>query len=185
MAEKNLSPSDNNPDINNLASGQAVAYVDGSYDVTTERFSYGIVMFAKPEGDISSYLFEEEPGRVKLEFKEALPDGAYKFTLCKAFSHKELASMRNVAGEIMGSAQAMKSAAELGLKHITICHDYEGIAAWCTGAWKAKLPWTQKYKGFYDEMKQKIKIDFVKVKGHSKNPLNDLADSLAKEALGK
>ena len=36
---------------------------------------------------------------------------------------------------------------------------------------------------FYDEMKEKIEIEFVKVKGHSNDKYNDLADELAKKAL--
>jgi len=36
---------------------------------------------------------------------------------------------------------------------------------------------------FYDEISQDIRVDFIKVKGHSNDRYNDLADALAKEAL--
>lgn len=139
------------------------AYVDGSYNVSTKRFGYGIVLFT-----------------------DALnPDGTpQEIRLSKAFSHEELAEMRNVAGEIMGAAQAMKTAKALGLKELTIYHDYEGIAKWCTGEWKAKKEWTKKYKTFFDEISQDIVITFQKVDAHSGNLYNDIADKLAKEAVG-
>lgn len=104
--------------------------------------------------------------------------------MSKAFSHEELAEMRNVAGEIMGAAQAMKTAKALGLKELTIYHDYEGIAKWCTGEWKTKKEWTKKYKAFYDEISQDITVSFQKVEAHSGNQYNDIADKLAKEAVG-
>ena len=141
----------------------AIAYVDGSYNVHTGQFSYGVVFFT---------------GAKDLSGK------AQELHYSQAFSHPELAEMRNVAGEIMGSGQAMKIARTLGIRELTIYHDYEGIAKWCTGEWKAKKPWTRKYKEFYDEVSKEVQISFVKVKGHSNDKYNDLADALAKEAVG-
>ena len=139
------------------------AYVDGSYNIATKRFGYGVVFFT------DGVTENGEP-----EY----------FTLSKAFSEPELAEMRNVAGEIMGAAQAIKSAKSRGYKSITIYHDYEGIAKWCTGEWKAKKVWTKKYKAFYDEISKDISVTFKKVEAHSGNKYNDLADKLAKEAVG-
>ena len=92
--------------------------------------------------------------------------------------------MRNVAGEIMGAAQSMKIADLLKIPELTIYHDYEGIAKWCTGEWKAKKTWTRKYRDFYLEKSKTVSISFVKVKGHSHDKYNDLADSLARKAVG-
>ena len=139
------------------------AYVDGSYNINTKRFGYGVVLFTDRVGE------DGEPEIIKLS---------------KGFDEPELAEMRNVAGEIMGSVQAMKSAAARGLKELVIYHDYEGIAKWCTGEWKAKKKWTQKYKAFYEEMSKQIQISFIKVEAHSGDVYNDLADRLAKEAVG-
>lgn len=130
------------------------AYVDGSY--YNGEFSYGVVI---------------------------LRDGK---ELC--FSGKSndetLASMHNVAGEIKGAETAIRYAVEEGLKKITIYYDYEGIAKWCLGEWKANKKGTQAYKRFYDSVKNKILIEFIKVKGHSNDKYNDMADQLAKSALG-
>ena len=141
----------------------AAAYVDGSYNVKTKLFSYGIVFFTG--------AVDQEGNRQELHFS-------------KAFEHEELAQMRNVAGEIMGAAQAMKIAGKLGIRELVIYHDYEGISKWCTGEWKAKQTWTQKYRDFYLEMSRILAISFVKVKGHSHDKYNDLADALARKAVG-
>lgn len=96
----------------------------------------------------------------------------------------ELAKMRNVAGEIKGAEAAMRYAVSEGLDKITIYHDYEGIAKWCLGEWKANKEGTKAYKRFYDSIKNQVLIEFVKVKGHSHDKYNDMADRLAKNALG-
>ncbi len=138
------------------ASAQVIAYVDGSYRSDTGEFSYGMVI---------------------------LKDGE-EHTFCEKMTDKELALMHNVAGEIKGSEAAMQYAVDHNIPEITIYHDYEGIAKWCTGAWKATKPGTIAYQAFYREAMKKVKVHFVKVKGHSNDKYNDMADQLAKKALG-
>lgn len=137
-------------------SGSVIAYVDGSYRADTKEFSYGMVI---------------------------LQDGE-EHCFCKKIEDKELALMHNVAGEIKGSEAAMQYAMDHQIPEITIYHDYEGIAKWCTGAWKANKSGTQAYQAFYQEATKKVKVHFVKVKGHSNDKYNDMADQLAKSALG-
>lgn len=131
-------------------------YVDGSYNSVTEEFSYGMVVLS-------------EAGEEKYN--------------CK-FDDKELAAMRNVAGEIKGAEAAMQYALDHQIPAITIYHDYEGIARWCLGEWKTNKEGTKAYKAFYDKASKKVKISFEKVTGHSNDKYNDMADELAKEALG-
>lgn len=135
---------------------EAVAYVDGSYNITTKEYSYGAVIF---------HQGKEE------HFSEK-------------FDNQEMASMRNVAGEIEGSMCAMRYCVEHGIKSIDIYFDYQGIASWCLGEWKTNKEGTIAYKRYYDEIKSKVLVNFVKVKGHSGDKYNDLADSLAKAAVG-
>lgn len=134
----------------------AVAYVDGSFDKVSGDFSYGMVI-----------LYQGE----EFTFNQRIQDG-------------ELAQMHNVAGEIKGAEAAMRYALEHGLEKIVIYHDYEGIAKWCNGAWKANKEGTKAYKAYYDSVCDKLQIEFVKVKGHSNDKYNDMADALAKQALG-
>lgn len=131
-------------------------YVDGSYNSATEEFSYGMVVL--------------------------LEDGEEKYN-CK-FDDKELAAMHNVAGEIKGAEAAMQYALDHQIPAIEIYHDYEGIARWCLGEWKTNKEGTKAYKAFYDMASRQVKISFVKVTGHSNDKYNDMADELAKEALG-
>ena len=136
--------------------GAAVAYVDGSYNVKTTEFSYGAVIFV----------------------------GDTVVEMSKAFLDPELATMRNVAGEIMGARAAMEYCIEHGIDKLDIYYDYQGIEKWCTGDWKTTKSGTTKYKEYYDSIKEKLDVRFVKVKGHSGDKYNDRADKLAKTALG-
>jgi ribonuclease HI len=139
-------------EINSLEPGEALAYVDGSYNADTGFYSCGVVFFCEGE---------------ELHF-------------CKKGQEKELASMRNVAGEIMGAQMAMEEALRRGLKQITIVHDYQGIASWCTGDWKTNKEGTKAYKAYFDSLNGRLEVSFQKVKGH---PYNDLADELAKSVI--
>ena len=138
------------------ASDVVEIYVDGSYHAATKEFSYGMVVLID--------------GREE-KFSQKMSD-------------PELAQMRNVAGEIKGSEAAMQYALEHKIPSIIIYHDYQGIASWCNGDWKANKAGTIAYRDFYQKAKQKINIEFRKVKGHSNDKYNDMVDELAKEALG-
>lgn len=135
--------------------GGAVAYVDGSYNVATGEYSCGVV-----------FLYEGNETHI-----------AQKGT------SEELASMRNVAGEILGAELAMRKAVEMGISSLNIYHDYQGIASWCLGEWKTNKEGTRAYKEYYDSIRRELKIRFVKVKGHSGDKYNDLADELAKSVI--
>lgn len=134
----------------------AEAYVDGSFNAATGMYGWGAVIYFGGE--------------------------VYEFS--GASGEPALAPMRNVAGEITGSVEAIRFAIAQGAETLIIYHDYEGIAKWCTGEWKAGKEGTIAYKAFYDRMKDKLEIHFVKVKGHSGNRGNDRADALAKQAVG-
>jgi len=93
----------------------------------------------------------------------------------------EAAKLHNVAGEMEAARQAVLWAEATGTEPVTICHDYEGIAAWPLGRWQAKLPQTQAYAAF---MQPRLTwVRFRKVAGHTGVEGNELADRLAKEAL--
>ena len=139
------------------ANSDAVAiYVDGSYHVGTKEFSYGMVVLIDGKEE---------------KFSQKMTD-------------PQLAQMRNVAGEIKGSEAAMQYALDHKIPSIIIYHDYQGIASWCNGDWKANKPGTIAYRDFYQKAKEKVHIEFRKVKGHSNDKYNDMVDELAKEALG-
>lgn len=134
----------------------ATAYVDGSFDVKENRFSFGAVLFYQGE---------------ELHFSQSFSDPA-------------LASMRNVAGEIQGAAFVMEYCQTHNIPVLNLYYDYAGIEHWCTGAWKAEKEGTKNYVQLYRKFSQSVQIHFHKVKGHSGDTYNELADRLAKEALG-
>ena len=78
----------------------------------------------------------------------------------------------------------MRYAVEQGFQKLYIYHDYEGIAKWCLGEWKTNKEGTKAYKAYFDSIRDKLQVVFVKVAAHTGDKYNEMADKLAKEALG-
>lgn len=135
---------------------EVVCFVDGSYDDTKKRYSFGLVALGL--GVVhEDYCDDFEPGKI---------------------------SSRNVAGEITGSMTAMDYCLENGVKKLHLFYDYEGIAKWALGDWKAKTNISKEYKEYYDSIKEKLSVEFHKVPAHVGIKYNERADQLAKKALG-
>ena len=137
-----------------LKEGEIIAYVDGSYNIKDTSFSYGALLFD------NSGIYEEHSERFFTGNNE----------------------MRNVAGEIKGAEYAMKRALELGKNKLYLHFDYSGIEHWARGEWKTNKEGTINYKNFYDSIRSKLKVEFIKVKAHSGVEYNEIVDKLAKEA---
>ncbi|HEY8363406.1 MAG TPA: ribonuclease H family protein [Tissierellaceae bacterium] len=144
-------------DVENLKENEAIAYVDGSFSLDDFSYSYGIV-------------FITTDGKEFISGKD---------------NDEELSSMRNVSGEIKGAMEAMKLAIEKGKRTLYLYYDYAGIENWAMGTWKVNKDGTKKYKDFFDSIKDKLDVKFIKVKSHSGVEYNEKADRLAKEALEK
>lgn len=142
-------------DIDDLKDGEILAYVDGSYRLEDHSYSYGV------------YLYSEG-----LEEKYS-----------KRFFDEENAKSRNVSGELKGAIVAMKRGVELGYKKMYLHYDYRGIEDWALGNWKTNLDLTREYKKTYDEIKNKMEVEFIKVDAHTGVYYNELVDKLAKEAI--
>lgn len=131
---------------------ELLVYVDGSYRNKDKSHSYGVYM----------YNDEEEYTYSKRFFKNS--------------------EMRNVSGEIKGAMRAMEEAVKLGKKKIYLHYDYEGIRSWALGFWKTNKEGTINYRKFYDSIKDKLEVKFIKVEAHTGVEYNELVDKLAKEA---
>ena len=140
-----------------MSSNGLIAYVDGSYNVKTGEYGYGCVLIEGSQVIKKFYGKGDAP---------------------------EYASMRNVAGEIIASMVSTKYAIEHNYDLICIYYDYEGIEKWATHVWKANKEKTKMYAAFMDESKKTIDIRFMKVLAHSGDQFNDMADALAKKAVG-
>lgn len=140
-----------------LNSDKVVYYVDGSYIDNKIGWSYVAVKNKK----IKAY----NSGNIK-ETKD---------------------TSRNISGELFATLDAVVSAIRMDKKEMYIVHDYQGISSFVTGAWTPKTveakDYTKAMKGLIKEYD--LNIHFVKVKGHSNNKFNDLADNLAKQGVMK
>ncbi|MCF0225407.1 MAG: viroplasmin family protein [Fibrobacter sp.] len=92
------------------------------------------------------------------------------------------AESRNIDGEVMASYQAMRWLHENN-KNGVICHDYEGIAKWALGLWKANSNIAKRYVAAIKPYLSLVK--FEKVAAHTGIKWNELVDQLAKEAIAK
>ena len=132
------------------------AFVDGSYNSHTKVYGYGgFLVYDDTREEISGS--GDDP---------------------------ELASMRNVAGEIKGSMAAVRLALQRGLVKLTICYDYLGVEMWATGKWKRNLNATKQYHEFMQNAMKQMEIHFVKIKSHTGVDGNEEADRLAKKSAG-
>lgn len=143
---------------------EVYAFTDGSYhetlvgDVLEKRYGFGgFLHYSESEEDIPLQGCGTDP--------------------CYAES-------RNVAGEVLGAIAAMKKAVALGLPEMTLFYDYEGIERWPTRLWKTNKPISQMYVKEYDAISDKLKVRFCHVKAHTGIPGNELADQMAKDAVG-
>ena len=144
-------------ELENLKDNEAVAYVDGSFNLEDFSYSYGVV-----------YLTSEG-----------------KKTYSGRDNNKDLSLMRNVSGELKGAMEAMKIAIEDKKEILYLHYDYMGIEKWALGEWKANKEGTKKYKEFYKAVKDILDVKFIKVRAHSGIKYNEEADQLAKDALYK
>lgn len=100
--------------------------------------------------------------------------------MCGGIKPVEGKTSRNITGELEATKMAVRHAITDGLKEIYIVNDYQGISSYVTGAWKPKTDESREYTDWMNNVKDRIKINFIKVKGHSNNKFNDIVDELAK-----
>ena len=139
-----------------MESSNPYAFVDGSFNTATRVYGYGGFLVV---------------------------DGS-KYIVQGSGNDEDMASMRNVAGEVLGSMAAIALALEHNIGELDIFYDYMGIEMWATGEWKRNKQGTIAYYEYIQSVKDKIKLNFIKVKGHSGVEGNEEADRLAKEAVG-
>lgn len=134
-----------------------IGYVDGSYDPNLKRYGMGVVMLS--------------------------PNGEFIESFCMSGDNEMWAASRNITAELFATMKAVQWAIAHEYNSIEIRHDLAGTALWANKLQAAnKIP-TQAFQMFIDQARQKIDISFTKVKAHSGNKWNELADSLAKKSI--
>ena len=89
----------------------------------------------------------------------------------------------NVAGELTAAKTAIQYCLDNKIKRVSIYYDFSGIEEYCLNGKNMKKNFVNKYCDFVNKAKEKTDINFVKVKAHSKDKFNDMADMLAKNAI--
>lgn len=138
------------------AENQLIAYIDGSFDEQIGKYAFGCIILT-PRGE----TIRESGNGDK-------PDSL---------------AIRNVAGEMLGAMYAVQWAIKNGYHDLELRYDYEGIAKWAQGEWKANNTLTQEYAEFMQNKEEILNISYQKVKAHSGDYYNEEADRLAKAAL--
>ena len=131
--------------------------IKGSYNSDNNRYSYGVCG-----------LLEDG---TELRFAE----GFYA-DLEKGENH--------IAGEIAGIKTVIRYSIEHNIKKIIIAYNYKYIEKWCTGDKMPKLEYAKELKRYYNEIKDKLSIEFVDYSVKKDHSQNKIADSLSKYANG-
>lgn len=142
-----------------LSDTKPYAFVDGSFNVNTKVYGYGGFLCANGKKYII-YGFGSDPNMI---------------------------GMRNVAGEIEGAMAAVRKAEQLKLKTLIILYDYKGIEEWAKPSgegWKIKGPAIKNYADFMRDPERLTQISFQKVAAHTGIKGNEIADIIAKNAVG-
>jgi len=147
---------------------EAKAWLSG----VSEKFPEGLRLFVdgsfSPDFDYAGWAFVAVENGVELA-------SAYGIT-------PQPAESRNIDGELMAAYKAMqwlKANNRTGV----ICHDYEGIARWAKGEWKAKSPVALRY---IEDIKGLVgNANFEKVDAHTGVKWNEHVDELAKKAIAE
>ena len=133
-------------------------YTDGSYDKESKTYAWAYVLTT----DTEELIY---------------------FDCGKSIAGED--NMWQVSGEIEGVIEGLKKAVILGYPAININYDLVNLQKWGDDEWKAKKKDTQKYKNCILEYRNSgVNITFSKIKAHSGNQYNEIADMLAKRALG-
>ena len=141
-----------------MAKQKANIYVDGSYNPNTHKIGCAVILFIEAS---------KRPHRI-----------AYSKQLK---TQKEYGS--NIA-EMSAVKTAIKTARSLGVTQINIYHDWTGVELFSHSENIKKrhdsCPSFTTYANYIEKARKNTRISFIKVKAHSDNELNCLADRMAK-----
>lgn len=132
------------------------AYIDGSFSKKNQRYGWGGFIFLS-----GGYHIIQGTGNTPEYLREW-----------------------SQAGELIGTLQVMFKAKKLGIREINLYFDCASIEKYIDGSWSAKSPLAIYYRDTMDLCSGDVKVHFIKIKGHAGIEGNEIADYLAKEAVG-
>jgi Predicted double-stranded RNA/RNA-DNA hybrid binding protein len=130
-------------------------YIDGSFNPDRKIAAYGLVIVKNSKVFLKDF---------------------------SAYPYSDIVESHNVGAELMGAKRAVELALANNIKELVVYYDYIGIEKFANNIWKAKTPQTKEYQLFMRMYMRLVEIHFVKIKAHSGNKFNDIADKLAKSA---
>lgn len=149
---KKQSNSPETPD--DLKEGEALAYVDGSFDESEGDGGYGVV-FCKKGGEIEYIWGRTTDSRILKE--------------------------RNIGCELLAATHAYAKAVNEGVKKLYLYYDYQGIGSYIAGDFRPDTDLAREYVNYFATyIAPYVKVIFIKVKGHSGVEFNEKADELAR-----
>lgn len=128
-------------------------YTDGSFNGKNYSWAFVVV------NDNNTILFENS-GRGK---------------------NKEACSMYQIQGEIEAVMNAVAWCLDNNIKEVSLFYDLIHLRHWALGEWKRNNIFTQRYYDFMQKVFTVLKVDWVKVKGHSGDYWNEYVDTLAQK----
>lgn len=132
-------------------------YVDGSYNISSEKYSYGLV---------------------------AVRDNVIEYIESSAAKDNTKSNIRQIAGELEAAIKGVEYAISKNNKKVVIFHDYEGIAHHATGFWERREESSINYYNKMNELINRgIDVIFVKVDSHTGDLFNEIADEKCKQEL--
>ena len=93
---------------------------------------------------------------------------------------ENLTHLKNVAGELIATLNALITAEANDYKKVTICFDYTGIFNYYNGNWIPSDPFIKDYVLKMKNFEKKIDMKFIKVPSHTGILGNEMADYYAK-----
>lgn len=126
-----------------------IAYTDGSYNESNHRTGYGVVILDKKGNELDTISGSLE------------------------------ADSRQIEGECFAALTAVLYAIRKGAPEVEIRYDYAGVEMWANGMWEANKKCSQEYRKAMCALRKSIRVTFKKVRAHSGESFNELADALA------
>jgi len=140
--------------------GVLYCFVDGSFNKNIPNYSYGLVCVMNEQVIHMANGMGNNPTAIE---------------------------MQQIGGELLGAMTALVFAKKQGFNKVVVLHDYQGVANHALGTWKRQNAFSETYHQWmqkYMNSNKDIKVHFIKVDAHTGDDFNEIADGLAKLAVG-
>jgi ribonuclease HI len=107
-------------------------------------------------------------------------DEEIKFTYKDAM---EIKRGNSIIAELLGVIKALEYCNNLGVKEVTIIHDYNEIPMLASSYRNTKNPYINSYARKLRQFCQQLQVSFVKVKAHKNDKFNNYVDEMSRKSV--